>query len=254
MQETNGRRLKYLVNSKEIIMGVYKIENIKNHKVYIGSSKNIYNRWRQHLRQLKANNHHSIKLQRCYNKLKDKSTLQFSIVEIVNNESVLKNREQYYIDKYDAFNSGYNCSEQTDNPKYTLKNKRKTQRHKKAKQLYMEFDELYDENIFRIPPKILCRIQCKEYTDVGMRRIVCLMKLYLKYFSRFSFYCRIYLDMEQAYLEIREDKNDYILYKLKGKVAVAYFPVTKSDVKMMEYRTGYVRLLHTILKRIPILK
>ena len=234
-------------------MGVYKIENIKNHKVYIGSSKNIYNRWKQHLSQLKANTHHSIKLQRCYNKLKNKSTLQFSIVEVVNDINILKEREQYYIDKYDAFNSGYNCSEKTDNPKYTLKNKQKAKKHREAKQLYEEFDKLYDENIFRFPQKILTRIELKEYKDVGMRKIICLMKLYLKYFGKLDLYCRIYLDMQKAYLEIRKDNNDHVIYKLDGQTAVAYFPVTKSDIKMMEYREGYNRLLHILLKRIPIL-
>lgn len=234
-------------------MGVYKIENIKNHKVYIGSSKNIKNRWKQHLYSLKTNTHHSIKLQSCYNKLKDKSILQFSIVEIVDDKTKLKEREQYYINLYDAYKSGYNCSAQVDNPKYALKNQNKTKRHKLAMQLYKEFDEIYDNSIFKFPPKILDRIQTKQYTFIGMKRIMCLMELYLKYYKRMRFVCRIYLDREYVYMKIRANKNDYILYKLCKNKAIAYFPITPCDVKMMKYRSDYNRLLHTMLKKLPVL-
>ena len=37
--------------------GVYEIRNTVNNKVYIGSSKNIYDRWRQHIRLLEKNSH-----------------------------------------------------------------------------------------------------------------------------------------------------------------------------------------------------
>ena len=33
------------MKAKEIICGVYEIRNKINNKVYIGSAKNIYNRW-----------------------------------------------------------------------------------------------------------------------------------------------------------------------------------------------------------------
>ena len=36
------------VKSNQVISGVYKIENLINHKVYIGQSVNIYARWRKH--------------------------------------------------------------------------------------------------------------------------------------------------------------------------------------------------------------
>ena len=35
-------------SSNQVISGIYKIENLINHKVYIGQSKNIYKRWQQH--------------------------------------------------------------------------------------------------------------------------------------------------------------------------------------------------------------
>jgi group I intron endonuclease len=50
------------------ITGIYKIVNIKNGKMYIGSSKNIKRRWSVHKSALKNNNHHSVYLQRAWNK------------------------------------------------------------------------------------------------------------------------------------------------------------------------------------------
>lgn len=92
-----------------VIQGIYKIENIKNKKVYIGQSKDIYGRFKQHERELKNNTHHSSKLQRSYNKTVDKSVFKFSILEIVDDYKKLDEREQFYINFYDSFNSGYNC-------------------------------------------------------------------------------------------------------------------------------------------------
>lgn len=40
------------------ISGIYKIENLLNHKVYIGQSKNVLLRWEQHLRMSKNGKHY----------------------------------------------------------------------------------------------------------------------------------------------------------------------------------------------------
>ncbi len=93
----------------DIIQGIYKIENQKTGKVYIGQAKNIQKRFREHQRHLKNNSHHSAKLQRSYNKTMDKSIFKFSIVEVVTDANKLDEREQFYIDYYDSFNNGYNC-------------------------------------------------------------------------------------------------------------------------------------------------
>lgn len=98
--------------------GIYKITNINNGKVYVGRAANIEKRWKEHKDALAAGTHHSYKLQECYDALSNKDDLRFEIIEEVpyENERVVK--EQYYIDKYDAFHNGYNCSEFADNPKY----------------------------------------------------------------------------------------------------------------------------------------
>jgi group I intron endonuclease len=47
---------------------IYQIRNIVNNKKYIGSSKNPKKRFREHLRRLRKNTHHSIILQNAWNK------------------------------------------------------------------------------------------------------------------------------------------------------------------------------------------
>lgn len=100
------------------MQGVYKIVNTENGQVYIGRSTDIENRWKQHREALAKGVHHSYKLQKCYDQLSDKSILQYEVVEIVDDLSDLPEREQYYYDKYDSYNNGYNCSPYADNPKY----------------------------------------------------------------------------------------------------------------------------------------
>lgn len=78
--------------------GIYKIENIKNNKVYIGKSLSIENRWRQHIKELNDNAHHCVRLQYDYNKYNCTSFI-FSIVEVCN-EDELKLKESYYIEYY----------------------------------------------------------------------------------------------------------------------------------------------------------
>lgn len=50
------------------MIGVYVIKCTANDKFYIGVSKNIENRWREHKSDLKNNKHHCVQLQRCCNK------------------------------------------------------------------------------------------------------------------------------------------------------------------------------------------
>ena len=50
------------------LSGVYEIKNIKTDKRYIGSSQDIKYRFYQHLSMLRNGNHHSVHLQRSWNK------------------------------------------------------------------------------------------------------------------------------------------------------------------------------------------
>lgn len=61
------------------VSGVYRIRNLANNKFYIGSTNDLYKRFIQHKIQLEREEHHSIYLQRAFNKY---GTSQF-IMEIL---------------------------------------------------------------------------------------------------------------------------------------------------------------------------
>ena len=77
--------------------GIYVIRNVYNDKHYVGSSINIKNRWKRHIRDLCNKRHHSIHLQRFVNKYGIKS-LKFEVLEYCNNKDLLS-REQYYLEQ-----------------------------------------------------------------------------------------------------------------------------------------------------------
>lgn len=78
--------------------GIYCIKNKENGKMYIGSSFNIEKRWADHLYMLKENKHHSIHLQRAWNKY-GIDNFSFEILELCDISDLLV-REQYYFDLY----------------------------------------------------------------------------------------------------------------------------------------------------------
>jgi len=117
-------------------LGIYKIENKITGKKYIGSSKNIKNRLYQHKRLLEKGEHHSIKLQNTYNKY-GKDNFIFEIIESLDDEILLIEREQYWIDGLDTYNNGYNSRPIADSPlgtKCSEETKKKiSEFHKKRK-------------------------------------------------------------------------------------------------------------------------
>jgi group I intron endonuclease len=78
--------------------GVYQIRNLKNSKLYIGSASNkgFNDRWGLHLKQLNENSHHSIHLQRAWNKY-GADVFAFEILETCDPQQCIE-REQYYLD------------------------------------------------------------------------------------------------------------------------------------------------------------
>ena len=86
-------------------IGIYKIENFANGKVYIGQSQNMYARWRQHLSKLKSGHHVNQDLQADWTK--SSRSFRWSVVEYCSLEDLNK-REKYWINYYDSINTGYN--------------------------------------------------------------------------------------------------------------------------------------------------
>lgn len=94
--------------------GIYQIRNLVNGKIYVGSSKEINKRWTKHRIDLRKNCHHSILLQRAWNKY-GKENFVFEIMEETDKKSLII-REQYYLDLLKSYDRkiGYNINTQSD--------------------------------------------------------------------------------------------------------------------------------------------
>jgi len=83
--------------------GIYKITNLKSHKIYIGSTGRTFrNRFYYHIKHLSENIHCNYKLQKDFNKY-GISKFSFEIIEVVNDPHDIIKREQVYLDLYQPF-------------------------------------------------------------------------------------------------------------------------------------------------------
>lgn len=96
----------------EIICGIYKITNLRNGKMYIGQSIDIYNRWLQHYHNINKKNHRTLLSSAM--KSYGFNNFQFEIIEECSIEE-LNEKEIYYIQKYNTYylsenSNGYNMT------------------------------------------------------------------------------------------------------------------------------------------------
>lgn len=89
------------------MIGIYKITNRINGKIYIGQSINIKFRWKQHEQEAKGERRNSLLYQamRKYGL----ENFSFEVIEECSQEN-LNEREVYWIDYYNSFNEGYNMT------------------------------------------------------------------------------------------------------------------------------------------------
>lgn len=94
---------------ENIKSGIYKITNIINNKIYVGSTVNFKRRKQKHFYALENNKHDNNYLQKAYNKY-GKANFKFEIIEYIENKENLLKREQFWIDELNVCdrNIGYN--------------------------------------------------------------------------------------------------------------------------------------------------
>lgn len=104
-----------LLNQPDNMIGIYKIRNIVNNKIYVGSTHKSFNmRFKTHINLLNTNKHENSLLQNAWNKYGN-DCFVFEIIESFDDidVKVLLSLEGYYIIQYNSLNRkyGYNiCS------------------------------------------------------------------------------------------------------------------------------------------------
>lgn len=125
---------------KDIICGIYSIENKINHKKYIGQSVNIKQRWQSHRNELNKQKHHNDYLQKSWNKYGEQN-FEFKVLERCSKD-LLNDKERYYIDLYDTMNEdyGYNLKSGGQDTNYVTESVR-IKTGKAIKKYYEEYPE-----------------------------------------------------------------------------------------------------------------
>ena len=123
-----------------MIIGIYKITNLVNKKIYIGSSIDIKARWANHKSQLKKGTHKSPHLQSAWNKYGEEN-FEFEIIEHVllpsywpreeRNEKLLI-REQFHLDNSRCLERefGYNTRPRADRKLHSEETKERMRKPK----------------------------------------------------------------------------------------------------------------------------
>ena len=228
------------------MQGVYKIENINNGKKYIGSSKDIEKRFYQHRRELENKTHHSVKLQHAWSKAKNKDIFLFDVVEVVDDISMLKEREQYYIDLFDAYHGGYNCSLKVDNPRYAKKNLDKKKKASMIPMLQNEFNTLYTPDKFYLRGWSSCKFANGLYSYSSYNFILTCMKWFLSTYPEPCYKLQIGTRLNKTHMWVHYNNVDFAVYKYdKGKVFLDKNG-TNEAIAMLKYNNSYDERCHQV--------
>lgn len=81
------------MKNKKLQCGIYEIRNTVTGQRYIGSSATMQRRMNAHIKMLEKNTHHSIKLQRAYNKY-GRASFTFNVLVIVDQDEKLQTEQR----------------------------------------------------------------------------------------------------------------------------------------------------------------
>lgn len=87
----------------EKVMGIYYVRNTKTDQMYVGSSVDIDSRIKRHILALTKGQHHSVYLQRAWDKY-GQASFDFGLAEEVEDRGQLQIREQEWIDYFGTYN------------------------------------------------------------------------------------------------------------------------------------------------------
>ena len=110
IQKPFGTMLKNITGGREIKCVIYKITNINTQEIYIGKTKaDVTKRWMEHIKT--SLNIGTVARSKIHDALfRHWDEFTFEILEEVNNESELSQREKYYINFYQSNIYGYNMN------------------------------------------------------------------------------------------------------------------------------------------------
>ncbi len=194
--------------------GIYKLVNNKNNKVYVGQSIDIEQRFKDHMNDLKNNNHHAYKLQKFYNQNKHLKSFEinYEILETVDNKKYLDGREYHYIQLYDSHKNGYNSIGLNGDATHT---KKREQQSKKAQKIHISKEEYgklinkYKDNLY---------LQYTGYNDTYLYRVNEAIKYFVKNYN---------LDLYKAEISQYKSKVDLFVIDKNFNVVQRYEYKTK---------------------------
>lgn len=200
-------KIKYYVGSANII---------GNH---VKSSKGFWSRWRIHLSKLNLNKHHSIALQRAYNKY-GINNIQFKILEICTQNNIIE-KEQFWIDKLKGYTKGYNCF-----PFARSSKGRKIELNKTGKKVYQ-----FDNKGNFIAEYITAR-EAERQTGISHKAIhkCCVGKTIFHKNYTWRFLKSDFLKFKTS-VKIDVSKKQIAQYDLKGNFINKYNTITEASKK-----------------------
>lgn len=145
-------------------IGIYKITNTVNGKVYIGKSHNIEERFKQHIEGLNGKRNHNPHFQSAWNKY-GKSNFKFEIIHPLKKyvEEEISDLEVYYISKYNSTDANYGYNFQCGGQGGKL-----SERHKEIMKQQSQFKNasLTHEDVVRIKLALYCLMDRHEIAKI----------------------------------------------------------------------------------------